>query len=558
MVAPDSRTPVRKGELLGVSLVAALVAAGWFALSFSLGAVGIARNDDWSFIQNAFQFAETGDFVIGGWVQMMLIGQLLLALPVISVFGESVAALQALVAVLGAVFLVCAYVVLRNFLPAIWAGAATAIAAFSSIFGLLSVSFMTDIPAAAFQLLALGIAYRAFRNNSIAWPTLLLATAAALVGVSIREYAVVALAAIWLTALRLCWGGRNYRAFIAWTISIGVLIGLMMLWRSGQITVPDSQLGLHPFGIRYLPWWLLSSGWLLLPAVAAANPVSVARRAWSSSKILTGIVLVLVAAAVMHTRLGFLGTYFSLSGGYAEVLRGIPTPVLPEPWGVAVSVASGYAVTVLALMAVAPISRVWVDKQRALARPVSTVSLAATFICLTVLIYAVVPLFANVAMFDRYFIAVLPMASGMSFWWLLSQGLMWKEPKIPVAAVLVLVTLTNLVISAATTARDATRWELASQAAALLGFDKGNIDGGFDYFAFNAEGIPQPEGVKWTWWTAYLGDRAVCATLTYEDVGVSDVAAGPEPGQVPLIEEIVSVPLGRDQRLTVLEGPDSC
>jgi hypothetical protein len=212
----------------------------------------------------------------------------------------------------------------------------------------------------------------------------------------------------------------------------------------------------------------------------------------------------------------------------------------------------------LALVLVTPIHNAWVDRRKIVDRPVSEVSLAVSFLVLTLVMYSIVPLFADVAMFDRYFIAVLPVAAGLILWWLMRQDLAWAKPQAPVAAVLLVVTLTNILITATTSARDAARWELATQAADLLGVAEGNIDGGFDYYSFNSSGIPRPDGVRWTWWTAYFGDRAVCATLTYGDVGVSDIAAGPEPDQAPLLETIVAVPLARDQRLMVLEGPDAC
>ena len=176
----------------------------------------------------------------------------------------------------------------------------------------------------------------------------------------------------------------------------------------------------------------------------------------------------------------------------------------------------------------------------------------------TALVYIVVPVVADVALFDRYFIAVLPIAAGLILWWLATEGLMWRKPGAPVVGGLVIVALTSTVLVAATSARDAARWQLAREAAKELGVADGNVDGGFDYFTFNTNGSPRPVGVRWTWWTAQLGDRAVCATVTYEDVGVSDVAAGPDPNVAPVAERIVSTPLARDQILRVYLGPDSC
>ena len=558
MVAVDAERPVTRSEVVAALVVALVVAAGWYALASSFGTVGIARNDDWSFLENAFRFADTGVFAVGGWVQMMLIGQLILAAPVIAIFGPSVAALQGLAALLAAIVLLSGYLVLRNFLSPAWALTATAVTATSAIFGLLAASFMTDIPAAAFQLLALAVGYRALRGSSIQWATLVVATVIGIFAFSIREYAVAALAAIWITALRKARANHADRAFTAWTVGIALVLGSMLLWRAGQVTFTDSSPGLNVFGLRYLAWWPLTAGWLFLPVLAAANPISVARRAWTGSRMLTIVVLVGVGVALVHTRLGFLGNYLSLTGGYAEVLRGAPSPVLPEWWSVGMTLVAVYGALLLALILVGVIRRTWDGRQYLIHRPTSITSLAVTFVLVTALIYAFVPAVANVAVFDRYFIAVLPIAAGLIIWWLATEQLMWRKPAPPVVGGLVIVALTSAVLVAATSSRDAARWQLASETAEELGVADGNIDGGFDYFTFNTNGAPRPEGVRWTWWTAQLGDRAVCATVTYQDVGLSDVAAGPDPDAIPIAERIVSAPLARDQILRVYLGPDSC
>ena len=558
MVAVDAERSVTRSEVAAALVVSLVVAAGWYALAYAFGAAGIARNDDWSFLENAFRFADTGVFAVGGWVQMMLIGQLILASPVVAVLGPSVAALQGLVALLAALALLSGYLVLRNFLSPVWSLTATAVTAASAVFGLLAASFMTDVPAAAFQLLALAVGYRALRAPSIHWATLVVATVIGIVAFSIREYAVAALAAIWIIALRKVRANHAYRAFAVWTVGIALVLGFLLLWRAGQVTVTDSPLGLNLFGLRYLAWWPLTAGWLLIPVLAAANPISVARRAWTGSPVLTIVVLVGVGVTLVHTRLGFLGNYLSLTGGYAEVLRGVPSPVLPQWWSVGMTLVAVYGALVLSLIVVGAIHRSWDNRQNLIARPTSITSLAVTFVLVTALIYAVVPVLADVALFDRYFIAVLPIAAGLIIWWLAHEQLMWRKPAPPVIGGLVIVALTSTVLVSATSARDAARWQLASETAQELGVAEGNIDGGFDYFTFNTNGGPRPEGVRWTWWTAQLGDRAVCATVTYQDVGVSDVAAGPDPDAIPFAERIVSAPLARDQFLRVYLGPDSC
>ena len=545
-------------ELLLAIVAAVAISIAWVALANTYGALGIARNDDWSYLQNAFRFADTGVFAVGGWVQMMLIGQLVLAAPIVWIVGLSVAALQILVSVLGALALVSAYSVLRNFLDRTWAVIGTLTLASSALYGLLSVSFMTDLPAAAMQLLTLALAYRALRNFHVSWAWLAAAGATGVFAVSIREYAVVALGAVWLVAWRRVRGGRDAKVLWTWTAVVALLVMALFVWRAGQVTVTDSPLGINPYGLRYLPWWPLMAGWLLLPALAAVNPKKALLRAWSASRILTLLAVSATVVALAHTRLGFLGNYLSLSGGYTEVIRGVPDPVLPAWWSWAMIVASAYGAIVVATVVVPVVVNAWNLRADIARSQSSSTSLAVSFVTLTVIVYAVVPVVADVALFDRYFVAVLPVVAGLLLWWVLRENLSWSRPLAPAVGVLALSTITSVVLVAATSAVDAARWRVGYETARELAVAEGNIDAGFDYYSFNTNGGPRPDGVRWTWWTARLDERAVCATVTFADFGPSSEAAGPDPNAAPMSEVVVAVPLANDQRIVVFRGPDPC
>ena len=545
-------------ELLLAIVVAVAISIAWVALANAYGALGIARNDDWSYLQNAFRFADTGVFAVGGWVQMMLIGQLVLAAPIVWIVGPSVAALQILVNALGVLTLVAAYSVLRNFLDRTLAAIGTLTLASSALYGLLSVSFMTDLPAAAFQLLTLALAYRALRSSRVSWVWLASASATGVFAISIREYAVVALGAVWLVTWRRVRGTGDARVFWAWTVIVALLVVALYLWRVGQVTVPDSRLGINFYGFRYLPWWPLIAGWLLLPALAAVNPKEALRRAWSASRVLTFVAVLATAMALTHTRLGFLGNYLSISGGYTEVIRGVPEDVLPSWWSLAMVVTAAYGSFVLAVVVVPLVVHAWSTRAVIAHNQGSSTSLVATFLTLTVFVYAVTPGVADVALFDRYFIAVLPIAAGLLLWWVRRENLSWSRPLAPMVGALAASTITSVVLVAATSAVDAARWRLGYETARELAVAEGNIDAGFDYYNFNTNGGPRPDGARWTWWTAQLDDRAVCATVTFADFRPSFEAAGPDPTTAPISEVVVAVPLANDQRIVVFHGPDSC
>ena len=549
---------ISRVELIVAILLASLLSVAWFLLSDHYGAVGIARNDDWSYLENAFRFADTGIFAVGGWVQMMLIGQLLLAMPVIAIAGNSVAALQILVGALGAVTLVCSYLVLRNFLNRRWSAFSILALAGSAMYGLLSVSFMTDVPAAAFQLLALALAYRALREDGVNWLWLSLASFAGVVALSIREYAIVALATIWLVTARRVWGTSSRTKFLLLTGTVATVVVALFVWRQSQVTVVENSVGINLYGLRYLAWWPLTSGWLLLPAIAVINPQRALARAWVASRPLTVLAVVGALAAMAHTRLNLLGNYMSLSGGYSEVIRGVPETMLPSWWALPMTAVAAYSAVALAIVLVPIVMKMW-NARRDLRRETrSPTALAATFVTLTVLIYVVVPVLAETALFDRYFIAALPVAVGLILWWATREELTWTRPLTPAVAALSLSTAASIILVAATSALDGVRWQLGYQVAQDLGVADGNIDAGFDFFDFHTNGGPRPDGVRWTWWTAQLGDRAVCATVTYVDFDESRIAAGPDPNARPKSEIQVTVPLANSQRIVVYPGPDSC
>ncbi|MGZ4759404.1 MAG: hypothetical protein ACXV95_10130, partial [Acidimicrobiales bacterium] len=48
-------------------------------LASHYGATGLVRNDDWSYSEILFRWADTGHLQLNGWVSMYLIGHLALA-----------------------------------------------------------------------------------------------------------------------------------------------------------------------------------------------------------------------------------------------------------------------------------------------------------------------------------------------------------------------------------------------------------------------------------------------------------------------------------------------
>ena len=78
-----------------------------------------------------------------------------------AVVGRSMTTLQVMVAVLGAVAVVASYLLLRSFLSRGWSAFCCAILVVGPLFGALSVSYMTDVPAYCFESLTLLVGWRA-------------------------------------------------------------------------------------------------------------------------------------------------------------------------------------------------------------------------------------------------------------------------------------------------------------------------------------------------------------------------------------------------------------
>jgi hypothetical protein len=152
-------------------------------------------NDDWAFAKGAVEFAEGRGIHYQGWSSMPLMGQWLWAWPFLKVFEESHVSLRISTIVLSWLCLIAFYDLLRH-----GAGLSLRLAAFtttalglSPYFLWLSGTYMTDIPALAFSLIALALYARAFRSEELL--VVLAAALAATLGAVTRQNTITASAA---------------------------------------------------------------------------------------------------------------------------------------------------------------------------------------------------------------------------------------------------------------------------------------------------------------------------------------------------------------------------
>jgi hypothetical protein len=82
--AGPSPPPARsKGPFVAVVTLLALVSVAVpIAMTRYYGALGIVRNDDWSYLRTLFSWTETGTLDFNNWVSMTLLTQLVMAAPI--------------------------------------------------------------------------------------------------------------------------------------------------------------------------------------------------------------------------------------------------------------------------------------------------------------------------------------------------------------------------------------------------------------------------------------------------------------------------------------------
>jgi hypothetical protein len=181
---------VGKLELLVVSGVISFYSFLIFCWGNFRGAIGVARNDDWVYLHMAQWFAESGQFRVESGSMANALGLVVLGQPSINLFGYSIESLQIVEIFVGAIGLLATWLLLRSFLNK-WMsflGIATLVA--SPFWVSTSVSFMTDVPAFTFQMIALLIATRAYKAHRFGFTWLVVAYLFAFAAFSVREYSI--------------------------------------------------------------------------------------------------------------------------------------------------------------------------------------------------------------------------------------------------------------------------------------------------------------------------------------------------------------------------------
>lgn len=274
--------------------------------------------DDFAFSQGAFLFAHGDGIRYLQWASMPQLGQWLWAAPFLWLLGPSQPVLRLSTIVLSWLGLWGFYDLLRqeSFTPG-KAALATGALALNPYFFVLQGTFMTDVPALGFSLLALAFYGRAFTRRRI--DVLALALIWALLAVSTRQNTLV----VPIVAGVLLFKVPSLRFRPLWLASVifPLFAGLAICWWFYQRTDIWPITPTRPtFQVLILlPFVLLHLGGLSALPVLALNP-----RPPDWKRYLTGLVLMLAYAA-----------YWWSTGG-TQLYGGGLFPYWPDmitPWG---------------------------------------------------------------------------------------------------------------------------------------------------------------------------------------------------------------------------------
>lgn len=571
-----ARTGLRRRELLLVLVASVALVAFYWALTAWRGAVGISRADDWSYLLTQFHFGETGEFAMNNWAVTMLIGQSVSALPVTWIWGDSVAAHQAFVAVFAVLGLVLAYVFIRRYLSTAWTVLAAGSLALGPIYAQSAISFMTDVPAFAWMSGALLVGSVALDRERVSLPLLAFSLFLSLVAFTYRDYALLAGVTIsFLALVRLRDARKSLLVVVVLTVVLLSAAEVLYAWRHSlpsDLKLPGWPLG---YSLALTGRAAITAALFLSPALVFVSLPQLWATLRTSRWLMFGTIL-LWLALVAVSGLQFLGNVVHPFGG-TWLVSGPGVRMWPLLVNRIVFIFATLFLLIALLLVAALVVNVRQDSRQisdsgsVLQRWTS--GLAGLGGSGVLLVFPVVLFLTHVGAtlvlgawwIDRYFILWVPFAAGAVLLAGIRHGLLTRArgedggslaPSRWLAGVwLVIYAVMSLHVVDFDAMVDGTKWKMAERAAGNE-FPLSSVDGGMPFVAFHeisigvgAQALQSQRGLPW-WLERYPG-RDFCRTVGFAP------SAETLPANAIEVSEFRSV-LGAGGFAYVLEGPDSC
>jgi hypothetical protein len=516
---PESGAPSAK-EALFAGASAVVVSALYVAVAAWHGALGVARGDDWVYYRAAFKLARSGSFSADPWAFTMLVGHLLLAQPVIAVFGSSLTALQLMVALLGAVAMTATYLVLRSFLSNGRAAFAVGCLALGPIYGTLSVSYMTDVPAFTLEALVLLTGLQALRTSRFSFPWFVVSLLMGIAAFSIREYALAAPAAVSIVALRRVGSyDRLKLRRVAVSVSVGLLVAASMyVWRH---SLPGASHVVRPLqsplvSAAYVCSAAFTISLFVFPIMFLISVRGVTRVLQDHPRVVLLVAgpVVLIWASLSANGAVLVGNYLTPHGSDPETLPGQPPVVVPPVlWQVLL------ILSLLSLLTLAGLGLARHHTPHDTRTPVTRSMAQSTgmqlswVFCLVMFTgLAVVKIATPGVIADRYLIPIVPFVLAVALDRAADDGLLVRRfGPVAVASLATMAVLGTAVVDAAATF-DGAKWQLATSVQ-RSGFPAESIDGGYEWFGYHQPGkivdfrLNTPAR---NWWDRLFENQAIC------------------------------------------------
>ncbi len=319
----SSRGPAVTGWLL-IALVGGVIPV---AIAWAYGALDIPRSDDWSYLVTLFRWVDDGQLGFNHWAAMPLIGQLVIAVPVVKVFGDNIAAVHLLSALVGVIGLLAVAAAGSRVIPRSAAVFVAVTIAAGPMWMALAPTYMTDHWAFAAEMLALACGLEYFRRDQSAIRWLVASVAFGFLGVTIRQYAAVLVVAVLVVAFVDAWrrGDRQRLRMVSGvTLVFVVATALVLAWwtrRPGVENLAPLRPGLTQVNVvmRATFGYLRLLGLLLAPVVVLAGPARIVRAAWAASRLATVALAGVVGGGLLldfavHPNIPFVGNYVARGG----------------------------------------------------------------------------------------------------------------------------------------------------------------------------------------------------------------------------------------------------
>ncbi len=515
----SSSASLVRDAALGIALFSIAVALP-LLVADHYGALRIPRSDDWSYYRTLFDWHRTGRWDFNYWVSMTLVGQVIITKPIVMIFGTNIAAIRVFTATLGAIGLGAVACLGRPCRLQRRDGLFIAIVVASGpLWGSLAATYMTDVPAFAFQMIAMSFAARGLTQANLeragtSVRMFAISVTFSVVAISIRQYAAVtfiAIVATYAATADLRSRPQLKRAVIIVTGAALVALALLFHWwgtiphpRALSPAIPNS--GSLQLAYESAGGFLRLAGLMLLPIVAFANPIRAVREVWKihgpvARWMTFAATLVLVSSYAMQPEVPFVGNYFDRRGVLADdIIAGTRPPIMARPLFEILVVLASLSAFVLVMLAVPLIDAV---RHRVKARSIHVDDPITLLLALTLFGFAFayeLAIVCNLPIFDRYALPALAPAA------LLvrrqqtailharqskSVGSAWRV-WLPASVAFALVAFLGVMYTAEAASYDGTRWAVA-EAAVRAGYAVQDVHGGYEWVGYRLHRSPRLE-----------------------------------------------------------------